>query len=103
MTDEVSAVRGDYISEDCVPPRTRLEERLAAMWQARLNVTPIGVHDDFFELGGHSIAATQLLADIHGEFGVEVPARALFTQPTIAELALAIGQIEPETTQESMS
>jgi acyl carrier protein len=73
-------------------PRSALETRLARLWTAALQVTPIGVHDDFFELGGHSLMAAQLLVDIQHALGVEVTARTLFLQPTIAELAEVIEQ-----------
>ena len=46
------------------PPRTLLEERLAAIWREVLEKPEIGVHDDFFTLGGHSLLAIRVLAQI---------------------------------------
>ncbi|WP_405392300.1 non-ribosomal peptide synthetase [Streptomyces sp. NBC_01102] len=68
-------------------PRDAAERRLAALWGEVLGVEPIGVEDDFFDLGGHSLLAAELLGTLKEGYGVEVPARVLYLQPTIAELA----------------
>ena len=51
-------------AEDFTPPRTPLEERLAAIWSEVLGQPRVGVHDDFFALGGHSLLAIRVLARI---------------------------------------
>lgn len=87
------SLRRDHsLSADYEPPRNGLEALLADLWAAALQVTPVGIHDDFFELGGHSLLAAELLTGIQEAVGVEIPARTLFLQPTIAELASEIGQ-----------
>jgi acyl carrier protein len=78
------------VSAPYAVPRTELEQRLAVLWAKRLRIEPIGRHDDFFELGGDSLAASGLLVDIAAATSVEVSARTLFLQPSIAELAVAI-------------
>jgi acyl-coenzyme A synthetase/AMP-(fatty) acid ligase/acyl carrier protein len=75
------------VGNDFVEPREPLERRLAALWGEVLGVEPIGVEDDFFDLGGHSLLAAELLGTLKDGFGVDVPARVLYLQPTIAELA----------------
>lgn len=70
-----------------VEPRDPAERRLAELWGEVLGVEPIGVEDDFFDLGGHSLLAAELLGTLKEGFGVDVPARVLYLQPTIAELA----------------
>ena len=69
-----------------VPPRTPAEEVVAEIWEKVLGVRP-GVHDSFFDLGGHSLKATQVVSRIRQAFGVDLPLRALFEDPTVAGLA----------------
>lgn len=87
------------LSSDYRAPSTLLEQELAGMWRQYLNVEPIGLDDDFFELGGHSLLAADLLVATEREVGVYVPAATLFLQPTIAELAEAIGRLRGEGTE----
>ncbi|QSQ26344.1 amino acid adenylation domain-containing protein [Pyxidicoccus parkwayensis] len=73
-----------------VAPRTPVEEQVAALMCHVLRRERVGVHDDFFALGGHSLLATQLLSRIQHTLGVEVPLRAMFEGPTVADLARQI-------------
>ncbi|MFE0019384.1 amino acid adenylation domain-containing protein [Amycolatopsis sp. NPDC059021] len=70
-----------------VRPRTPTEELVADVWSEVLGIDEIGVLDDFFALGGHSLLATQVVSRLSRLGGTEVPLRALFTFPTVAELA----------------
>jgi amino acid adenylation domain-containing protein len=69
-----------------VAPRTPDEERMARLWTEVLSVSPIGVHDHFLYLGGHSLLAATLLVQVRDEFGVGLPLRALFENPTVESL-----------------
>jgi acyl transferase domain-containing protein/acyl carrier protein len=73
-----------------VAPRNGIEERLAAMWENLLGVSPVGVGDSFFDLGGHSLIAVRLFANVKREFKVEFPISVLFEAPTIAKCAALI-------------
>ncbi|MEO7330659.1 MAG: amino acid adenylation domain-containing protein, partial [Minicystis sp.] len=68
-------------------PRSPLEELLAGIWSELLGVPEIGIHDDFFALGGHSLLATRMLSRVLAVLPVELPLRALFEAPTVAQLA----------------
>jgi phthiocerol/phenolphthiocerol synthesis type-I polyketide synthase E len=72
-------------------PRDETEARVAGIWAEFLGVSPVGVNDDFFELGGHSLMAIKMIAEISRALGVEVPLRALFEGPTVAQLVAAAG------------
>jgi len=76
---------------ESVLPRTAVEELLASIWAGVLRLEGVGVEENFFELGGHSLLATQVMSRVREVFGVEVPLRSLFEQPTVAGLA---GKIE---------
>jgi acyl carrier protein len=83
------------VSNDYVPARDSLEQRLTELWGEALNVEPVGVEDDFFELGGHSLLAAELLNQMQREFQIKLPARTLYLQPTIGELAAQIADSKP--------
>ncbi|HYV13029.1 MAG TPA: amino acid adenylation domain-containing protein [Pyrinomonadaceae bacterium] len=78
-------VAGVYIA-----PRNATEEALAEIWGEVLTRGQIGVNDNFFDLGGHSLLATQAMTKLTQHFGVELPLRAIFESPTVAELAVAV-------------
>ncbi len=82
-----------------VAPRTPLEETLAQMWSELLGIERVGVHDSFFELGGHSLLITRLNARLRDTLQVELPLRAIYEGPTVAELAGAIQRARQHSPQ----
>jgi amino acid adenylation domain-containing protein len=78
------------VAEAFVAPRNENEENLASLWSEVLHFSPIGINDNFFELGGHSLMAIQVISRVRNHFGVELPLRVLFENPTVAELCVAI-------------
>jgi amino acid adenylation domain-containing protein len=76
-----------------VAPRTQTEEVLAGVWAEVLGVERVGATDDFFALGGHSLLATRVASRLRDAFGAEVPLRALFEVPVLADLALRVDDL----------
>jgi acyl carrier protein len=71
-------------------PVSATEQQLVGIWQEVLEIYPIGVHDNFFDLGGHSLAASRVVSRVIQTFKLEVPVKALFEAPTVAEMAAII-------------
>ncbi len=76
-----------YLSTDHVAPRNLTEQHVCDIWQHVLQVDHIGVFDSFFDLGGHSLLATRLVSQIKEEFGIDLPLRVFFDNPTIDGIA----------------
>ncbi len=68
-------------------PRDELEELLADVFAAVLDLVTVGSGDDFFALGGHSLLATQVMARLRRRLGIDLPLRLLFEEPTVSGLA----------------
>ena len=67
-------------------PVGEVETLMAGIWADVLKLERVGRHDHFFELGGHSLLAVNLVARLR-KAGLDVDARTLFSQPTLAQLA----------------
>ena len=67
-------------------PVGEVETLMAGIWAQVLKLERVGRHDHFFELGGHSLLAVSLVARMR-KAGLDVDARMLFSQPTLAQLA----------------
>ena len=84
------------LSSAYAEPGTATEKELAAIWRMLFAIDGIGIHDNFFDLGGHSLLATRLLNQLHHTHpGAALSLKAIFENPTIAQLAQRI-----ETTAE---
>ncbi|MFB2937533.1 amino acid adenylation domain-containing protein [Aerosakkonemataceae cyanobacterium BLCC-F154] len=83
----------DTFSTNFVSPRNSTEEQLASIWSSVLGIERVGIHHNFFELGGHSLLATQVISRIGQAFQMELPLRALFEAPTVAQLGDRIDTI----------
>src|SRR5215831_1038134 len=67
-------------------------EVLASIWADVLGIDAVGLQDNFLELGGHSLLATRVFSRVREAFQVDLPIRALFDAPTLAELTMAVEQ-----------
>ncbi|NEW74232.1 amino acid adenylation domain-containing protein, partial [Streptomyces rhizosphaericus] len=69
-------------------PETPTEERLCELFAEVLGLEEVvSAEASFFELGGDSILVMKLIAQIRAVLGAEVSIRALFTAPTVADVA----------------
>ncbi|AQZ67801.1 putative non-ribosomal peptide synthetase [[Actinomadura] parvosata subsp. kistnae] len=73
-----------------VAPRTVVEACLAEVWQDVLAIDKVGAQDDFFQLGGNSILVLRMIARVHEETGIEVGAREVFGNPSLARLSAVV-------------
>ncbi|MDP8986665.1 MAG: amino acid adenylation domain-containing protein [Pseudomonadota bacterium] len=71
-------------------PRDRTEEDMCRIWAEVLGLPAVGIDDNFFELGGHSLLSSRLLTRINAHFRSALPLVALFYNPTVADLSIAL-------------
>lgn len=79
---------------DATAPANEKEAALLAVWSEVLGRADLGVTDDFFEAGGDSLLATRIVAAARKTLGAELSLNALFTAPTVRELAKALPESE---------
>jgi amino acid adenylation domain-containing protein len=82
---------GAYARRGYEAPAGPVEAAVAEVWAELLGVERVGRHDNFFELGGHSLLAMTLIERMRLR-GVPADVRTLFTAPTLAALAAAVGE-----------
>jgi amino acid adenylation domain-containing protein len=82
-------------------PQSELETRFAGIWREVLCLDRVGIHDNFFDLGGHSLAASQVISRVIQTFQLELPVKALFDAPTVAEMAAIITQHQAKRASEA--
>ncbi len=84
-----------------VQPRTLVERDLANIWADVLALAQVGVDDNFFDLGGHSLAASRVIARVIQTYQLDIPIKALFDAPTVAEMACLITQNQANPASEA--
>jgi amino acid adenylation domain-containing protein len=87
---EPGATGGSGLATDDLTPT---EEMVAAIWAQVLQV-PVSSRDDhFFFLGGHSLLANRAVARLRAAFGVAIPLRRLFEEPTVRAFAASVDRL----------
>jgi len=81
------------VDRSFIDPRTEVETLVAKVWRRVLKIERLGIHDNFFDLGGHSLLGTQVVAQLSDAFCRQIPLRALFEAPTVAQFAFKIKKI----------
>lgn len=73
-------------------PRSPIEHEIASAWRDILALERIGRSESFFDLGGHSLLAIQVHSRLRAAFpNITLTITDLFRLPTIAQLALLLG------------
>ncbi|CRZ14438.1 non-ribosomal peptide synthetase PstA [Mycolicibacterium neworleansense] len=73
-------------------PASPDEEILAGIYARVLGVDRVGADDSFFDLGGDSVSTMRLVSAINASLDTELSVRTVFEAPTVAQLALCIGE-----------
>jgi amino acid adenylation domain-containing protein len=82
----------EVLVSDSAAPDGPTEAAIAAILEELIELEGIGRDDNFFELGGHSLMGAQVVARIQERFGVELPLLAVFDNPSVAEMAIVVGE-----------
>lgn len=64
-----------------------VQHRLAALWSELLGTAVTDGDADFFRSGGDSLLAIRLIGRVRDSFGSELPVRAIFDAPVLADFA----------------
>jgi len=85
-------------SADYVAPRDALEQHVCEVWAEFLECesSSIGVHSHFMELGVDSLVAARIVNRLISQMHVNLPASALFSAPTVAELSQYIAKLKTQ-------
>ncbi|OCR26281.1 peptide synthase [Pseudomonas syringae] len=83
----------EHNSQQFIAPQSELEQALAAIWRAVLNVERVGLVDNFFELGGDSILSIQVVSRAR-QAGIHFSPRDMFQHQTVQTLASVATRVE---------
>ena len=106
-SDTVDAFTGDVADKTSVTLRvTTSRNGSPASGRMRLDIDDVGINDSFTRLGGHSLLAIRIVAELRRAFQIDLPVKALFDAPTVAELSsyikeLLIADIDALTDEEA--
>lgn len=78
------------IRHEAAPITMPVNADVAEIWRAVLRENDISAADDFFDLGGNSLLAMQVIVRVRRRFGVDIPIRAIFDNPTLAGFSNAV-------------
>ncbi|MDQ1835371.1 non-ribosomal peptide synthetase [Massilia scottii] len=92
----VSQVLGNTANGRVVPT-TQLQQKIAQVWEALLDISGVGVNDNFFDVGGHSLLAAQVHQRLCAMFGEGLTIVDMYRYPTINGLAQHISQHAADT------
>ncbi|MEB7831147.1 non-ribosomal peptide synthetase [Staphylococcus xylosus] len=89
-------------NKDYVEPRDATEATIAEVYGDVLNLDNVSALDNFFEIGGHSLRAISVINEIESKMSVRMPLKAIFENPTVSQLAKAIGSHAGELSSQTI-
>jgi amino acid adenylation domain-containing protein/thioester reductase-like protein len=89
LPTDLTALRGDHRPAPAAAENPT-EALLVSIWRDLLDRQEIGIDDNLFELGAHSLLAPRFAGRVLEVFRLKLPLQALFTAPTVRQLAAAI-------------
>ena len=84
------------VANEAPTTQDQLHERVCALWDTALGDSPRESGDDFFTAGGDSLRAVRLVTSIRREFGVRMPLRGFYADPTISFIVGLITSVEED-------
>ncbi|MGN6309560.1 MAG: non-ribosomal peptide synthetase [Xanthobacteraceae bacterium] len=78
------------IRHEAAPITMPVNADVAEIWRTVLREGDINAADDFFDLGGNSLLAMQVIVRVRRRFGIDIPIRAIFDNPTLAGFSNAV-------------
>lgn len=66
-----------------VAPTKKVEEIVAGIWKAELNVVRVGINDNFFDIGGNSLKVMHVNSKLKDILERDVPIVSMFQYPTV--------------------
>lgn len=88
------------VRQEAAPSAMPVNAEVAEIWRTVLRESEISATDDFFDLGGNSLLAMQVIVRVRRRFGIEIPIRALFDNPTLAGFSRAVNDAPPAEDEE---
>ncbi len=80
-----------------VVPQNRLERDLVDLFGKVLRASfEIGADDRFFDIGGDSLSASEVVTEVNGRYGIKVPMKLFFEEPTARHLTHIIETLQRE-------
>lgn len=73
--------------EIAAPALSPTEAVVARVWAVELGLDRVGLDEDFIDLGANSLQGLAIIARLEATFGLSIPVRVLFEEPTVADLA----------------
>jgi acetoacetyl-CoA synthetase len=100
---ETAEVRGEARAASTETTGERsTEERLRAIWEQVLGISPLRPDDNFFDVGGTSLTTVQLFQAIHEQMGLDPPLSIMFEAQTTAAMAEVLDRLGDERVPQMM-